>query len=652
METKRSRFAWFSHFAPLTTTLVAVAMLVFTPIWAFQVYRLPFIGVLLEPNNIVSKITGENWPATGAGARWPDQLIAVNGQPVTDTTQFYAALEANGFDSLELTFQRPDNDVPAGVYLQPIHMPLWDFVSLFVIPYLVGLVFLVIGVWAYRLRSGLRASHALLVFSASVSVATTTFFDMNTSHHVVALWTLSLPVAASACIHLALVFPQQMRLVDRWPALRFISWILCLAFAVPAVYEILYPSGTLNYISGWQACYFFMALAMGLLFLTLTWRLFRSDSPVVRQQSRVIVFGAALAFAPMMLFYLLPTALGTPQEFRASIYFPLLIILPLSITYAILRYRLLDVDRVLANVLAYAVVTGAAVAIFFGLVTLLSLLINQTVRPDNPLLIAIYLLLLVVGLSPLRSLVQRGIDRLFYRSPADYRRVLNALSTNLVITPNLERTLDLLAEQLNQALAPERFIIYLYNDDQALYLPHAAPGGEYPSFTPDDLLVAAIREAKASLYFPPDGDLPSGLAQSPFYLALNCTAFIPLRYEGSLIGFMALGSKRSGDPYNSEDLEFLGTVAGQSALALENARLFTNLRRTLDQTLEMKNLMDDIFASIATGVITTDVERKITLFNRASENILGISVKDVVGKHLPDALPLCPDMETAAAEAV
>lgn len=652
METKRSRFAWYSHFVPVTATLLALAMLVLTPIWALQVYRQPFIGVLLEPNNIVSKITGDKWPVAGVGARWPDQLIAVNGQPVTTAAEFYAALDANGFDSIELTFQRPDIGVPTGVYLKPIQIPLWDFISLFVIPYLVGLVFLIIGVWAYRVRSGLRASRALLVFAASVSVATTTFFDMNTTHHVVALWTLSLPVAASACIHLALVFPKQMRLVDRWPALRFISWILCLAFAIPAVYEILYPSGTLNYISGWQASYFFMALAMGLLFLTLTWRLFRSDSPVVRQQSRVMVFGATLAFAPMMLFYLLPTALGAPQEFRASIYFPLLIILPLSITYAILRYRLLDVDRVLAKVLAYTVTTAAAVAIFFGLVTFLSVFINQTVQPDNPLLIAIYLLILVVGLSPLRHLVQRGIDRLFYRSPADYRRVLNALSTNLVITPNLERALDLLAEQLQQALAPERFIVYLYDDDHAFYLPHAHTGGEFPSFPADDLLVASIRAAEAPLYYPPDSDLPGGLDHSPYYLALNCAAFIPLRYEGSLIGFMALGNKRSGDPYTSDDLDFLGTVAGQSALALENARLFTNLRRTLDQTLEMKNLMDDIFASIATGVITTDVERKVTLFNRASENILGISMKEVMGKHLPEALPLCPDLETAAIEAV
>ncbi len=120
--------------------------------------------------------------------------------------------------------------------------------------------------------------------------------------------------------------------------------------------------------------------------------------------------------------------------------------------------------------------------------------------------------------------------------------------------------------------------------------------------------------------------------------ALACSAFVPLNYEGSLIGFMALGPRRSGDPYTGDDLDFLGTVAGQSALALENARLFTNLRHTLDQTLEMKNLMDDIFASIATGVITTDVEHKITLFNRAAEQILGIRGQGRVGEILAGCL--------------
>ena len=628
-------------------------MLILTPIWAFRYYQQPFVGVLLEPNNVVSKIAARSWPVAGVGARWPDQLIAINGQPVSDAGEVNAILQANGSAPLELTFQRPEIGVPTGVYVRPVHMPLGDLLTLFGIPYLVGLVFLLIGLWVYRLRAGLRASRALLIFSAAVSAATTTFFDMNTTHHVVLLWTLSLPVAASALVHLALVFPQQMHFVDRWPASRFISWLLCLAIALPAGLEILSPSSALAYILSWQACYLYMAVSIGFFLIMLSVRILRSTSAIVRQQSRVIIFGAALAFAPMMLLYLLPTALSrTPQVFHASIYFPLLILLPLSITYAILRYRLLDVDRVLAGILTYALITAVALVVFYGLLTGLSLLIRQTIRPDNPLLIALYLLVLVLGLSPLRREVQRLIDRFFYRAPADYRRVLNTLSRDLVVTPNLERTLELLADQLQQAIAPENFVIYLYDDERAFYVPHSRGARPYPPLTADYPLVNAIRDSTGAFWFPPDKALPAELERSEAFAGLGCSAFVPLRYEGSLTGFMALGLRRSGDPYTGDDLDFLSTVAGQSALALENARLFTNLHRTLDQTLEMKNLMDDIFASIATGVITTDIRRKVTLFNRAAEEILGIPVKDVLGKQLPDALPLCPDLETAALEAV
>ncbi len=112
---------------------------------------------------------------------------------------------------------------------------------------------------------------------------------------------------------------------------------------------------------------------------------------------------------------------------------------------------------------------------------------------------------------------------------------------------------------------------------------------------------------------------------------------------------MALGPRRSGDLYTSDDLDFLAAVAAQSTLALENARLFSNLRRTLDQTLEMKNLMDDIFSSVAAGIITTDLKRHITLLNRAAENILGVPMQSAVGHQLMNAFPgLGNDLADAA----
>jgi PAS domain S-box-containing protein len=654
METKTSRHSWLSHFPPLLAALLALAMLVLTPIWAVQFYRQPFAGLLLEPNNIVSKISGRGWPARDSGAVWPEQLVSVDGSPVTGAGQVNVLLGQAGTRPVALEFDRPDGGQRV-MTITPMALSGWDFSTLFVIPYLVGLVFLAIGAWAYFVRGALRASRALLIFTAAVSVTTTTFFDMNTTHHVLLLWALSLSVAAGATIHLALVFPQQVGFVTRWPATRFLPWLLTLAVGVPAARQILAPSGPRAYIITWQLTYAYMAVAIALLLGTLAWRIGRSTSAIVRQQSRVIIFGASLAFAPMMIFYLIPTAFSSraSQQFQAAIYFPLLILLPLSITYAILRYRLLDVDRLLANVLTYTMTTAAALAAFYALTMLLSMLVRAQVKADNPLLIALFLLLLVLGLSPLRRLVQRGIDRLFYRAPADYRRVLNFLSSSLVATPRLERTLELLSDQIQQALAPEEFAIYLFDDERSMYVPHTRGARELPGLPAEDPLINAIRTADGAVWFPPNRPLPAGLDASPTYRELGCSAFVPLRYEGTLIGFMALGLRRSGDPYSGDDLFFLTTVAGQSALALENARLFTNLGRTLDQTLEMKNLMDDIFASIATGVITTDVERKITLFNQAAEQILGVSMQDVLGLSLDEALPsLSPDLEPAASDAL
>ncbi|MEZ0395471.1 MAG: adenylate/guanylate cyclase domain-containing protein [Anaerolineales bacterium] len=650
---RKIHLPWLFHLPTLLIALIAVAMLALTPVWAVRYYRTPFLGMLLEPHGVVSKISGDGWPARSAGAEWPDRLISINGHLLAYDDRPDHWLAEGDYRPVELVFEQR-NMGRYSLAVTPVQMPLGSFIELFVVPYLVGTVFLLIGVWAYSLRRNLRSSRALLVFTSAVSITTTTFFDMNTTHHVTALWSVSLPVAATALIYLALVFPRQITLIERWPWVRFIPWFLCLGIAIPAWREVMTPSSALAYITVWQASYAYMALGIAIFLFMLVWHILRSDSPIVRQQSRVIVFGAALAFAPMMIFYLLPTAFSTsPQEFRSAIYFPLLILLPLSITYAILRYRLLDVDRVLGKALIYALTTAAALAAFYGLLNVFSYALRRTITADNPWLIALYLLLLVFGLMPLRNLMQRLIDRLFYRSPADYQRVLNNLATGLVITPDIERTVELLNQQIGLSLAPESFVVYLYDDDQALYLVGGRREGDYPAFDTEHPLVRLLRQAKSALWFPPEATLPLDLAASEEFQRLQCRAFVPLRYEGSLIGFMALGMRRSGDPYSQEDLNFLSTVGGQSTLALENARLFANLRRTLDQTLEMKNLMDDIFASIATGVITTDIQRQITLFNQAAERILGMPVEQVVGKRLPEALPqICQELEEAACGAV
>ena len=79
--------------------------------------------------------------------------------------------------------------------------------------------------------------------------------------------------------------------------------------------------------------------------------------------------------------------------------------------------------------------------------------------------------------------------------------------------------------------------------------------------------------------------------------------------------------------------------ANQAAVAIENARLFSSLKRTLEEVTELKNLMDDVFASIVSGVITADVQDQITLCNRAAASSWGRPPQRSSGENLEDIIP-------------
>jgi len=632
--------SWHHHLFPLLLTLVALIIMLLAPIWAFQWSRQPFIGIFLEPNQVVSLIEGYNWPAKQAGVQSYDRLTTLEGDAIENTQTLAKTLKASGYRPVQMSFERQDGST-YDVTVVPRSFELSELLNWFGVPYAVGLAILIIGLWAYRLGGSQSPARAFLTFTAAVSITTGAYFDMNTSQHFVLGWAFSVPIAAGALAVLALVFPQQVPFVRKRPVLRLLPWIMTILLLIPITLQLVTPTTPWAYINTWLSSYGYSAAAILLFLGMLVLRVFRSNSAIVRQQSRIIIFGAALAFGPILFLFLLPSAAGQLVRFPVAVAFPALVILPLSVAYAIVRYRMLDVDRVLGTTLTYVLTATGAVGLFYLLLAGLSRLIPASVRPDDPLVIALYLFILVVTLNPLRNIMQKGIDRIFYRTRADYRRVLTRLSQELAITPQMERTLNLLEQELHAALAPESITLYLYDDEEAIYRPRSSQETMGVSLPSENPLIALLNNSPGAIWFPPGKSFPAELeTQSEILEQMHCRVFVPLRFEGKLIGFGALGNRRSGELYTGDDLEFLNAVAAQSSLALENVRLFANLQDTLNQTLEMKSLMDDIFQSMSSGVITTDLEQKITSFNQAAERILGTPIEDVLGRLMPEALSI------------
>ena len=114
---------------------------------------------------------------------------------------------------------------------------------------------------------------------------------------------------------------------------------------------------------------------------------------------------------------------------------------------------------------------------------------------------------------------------------------------------------------------------------------------------------------------------------------------VPLMVKTELIGVIYTDNRIRTGIFSESDRDLLIAFANQAAVAIENARLFSSLKRTLAEVTELKNLMDDVFASIVSGVITADVQDQITLCNRAAASILGQVSAEIIGRKIEEVIP-------------
>ncbi len=114
---------------------------------------------------------------------------------------------------------------------------------------------------------------------------------------------------------------------------------------------------------------------------------------------------------------------------------------------------------------------------------------------------------------------------------------------------------------------------------------------------------------------------------------------VPLKVKAELIGVIYADNRIRTGIFTEAERELLVVFANQAAIALENARLFASVRHTLAEVTELKNLMDNVFSSIVSGVLTSDIRDQITLCNRAAESILGQNKAELVGHKLDEAFP-------------
>jgi hypothetical protein len=139
---------------------------------------------------------------------------------------------------------------------------------------------------------------------------------------------------------------------------------------------------------------------------------------------------------------------------------------PVAIGFAVLKYRLYDIDIIINRTLVYGSLTATLVGLYFGSVattqTILRALTGQTEQPQ--IAIVVSTLVIAALFNPLRRRLQTFIDRRFYRRKYDARRTLDAFSARLRDKTDLEELTYELTGVIRETMQPEHVSLWLRTD--------------------------------------------------------------------------------------------------------------------------------------------------------------------------------------------
>ncbi len=184
----------------------------------------------------------------------------------------------------------------------------------------------------------------------------------------------------------------------------------------------------------------------------------------------------------------------------------------------------------------------------------------------------------------------------------------------------------------------------MLRNEEGEFVTRTARNFEQESLDPSEFALSrtvihrVVTEGQAILTTNAQEDPRFGSQESIIIYNMRSILCVPLKVKGELTGVIYVDNRVHAGIFTEAERELLMTFSNHAAVALENARLFDSVRRTLDEVTELKNLMSNVFSSIASGVITADLDHRISLTNRAAKEILGRQEREIVGQTFDDVL--------------
>ncbi len=266
-------------------------------------------------------------------------------------------------------------------------------------------------------------------------------------------------------------------------------------------------------------------------------------------------------------------------------------------TVAMLRYGLLEFRVVLRRGATFTLI-GMFIA---GITTLIYFVLNTMVGSIPPYVIATIAAIIVLAITPVAqptvSRVQRVVDRLFYGQRYDYLQALESLSRETKDIVDLGKLSSTLLSAIARGTQSSNVYLLLPNPKTggfATYSQYEQNDANEISFSASSLITQTMKHQENLIDSNDIGVIPSLRAISDHdrqaLVENQVELLVPLKAKERLTGMLVLSGKVSGKPYSTDEKRLLETVSHQAAMAIENARLYDELKQQLIHSSKLASL--------------------------------------------------------------
>jgi two-component system, NtrC family, sensor kinase len=620
------------------------------------IFSVPDDGVswLETPHGVEAWYTAPKSPAANAGIRTGDRLVSINGQEIHNGVDVTKRLWRLGvWSQARYRIARGGRQFETQLVIAPAekHPSIENYLRV------VGLLYLFIGLFIFARRwSATRAVHFYIFCLVSFVLYSFQYTGKLSPFDWEIYWAgiVARLLQPALLLHFAMVFPER-RPTEKWQRAK-----LAFVYGVPGILllvRVLVGLQQLGFMPSLEArilldrldlaylgIYFLLAAAV----FVQSYR--RASSAILRQQLKWVTGGALAGILPFLFLYIVPYFLGIVPQPWMNVSAVFLVLIPLCFGYAIIRYRLMDVDIIFKRGLAYTAATAGVVAVYIAFVALVGALFH-TAWPSGIMGEVIAIIVAAFLFQPFRDWTQARLDRFFYRDRLDYRRTLMEFGRTLGSEVHIEPMLASVMDRISQALLVDRLAVFLedeahpgtYRLAQSVGVRSDGPldisflDAENQPFEHPPLFYESARAARES---------SSSVRKTLEQLDLNY--FIPCQIREHTVAVLGVGKTVDGDFLSSDDVELLSTIGGYLAIALDNAQLYSSLEQKAAEIERLKDFSENIVESLNVGVLAVDLGGSVDSWNSQLERLLDVPRHEAVGRNLEEVLPADLVKELAA----